>query len=59
MNEGLRFVDSDMHVVEPPDLFDRYLTQRSSPASAARWAPTGAVPPDSAAWTVSVSASAT
>jgi hypothetical protein len=25
MNEGLRFVDSDMHVVEPPDLFDRYL----------------------------------
>ncbi len=25
MKEGLRFVDSDMHVMEPPDLFDRYL----------------------------------
>src|SRR5712692_1965648 len=25
MKEGLRFVDSDMHVMEPPDLFVRYL----------------------------------
>ena len=25
MNDGLRFVDSDMHIMEPPDLFDRYL----------------------------------
>jgi hypothetical protein len=25
MKDGLRFVDSDMHVMEPPDIFDRYL----------------------------------
>jgi predicted TIM-barrel fold metal-dependent hydrolase len=25
MKDGLRFVDSDMHVMEPPDLFQRYL----------------------------------
>ena len=25
MKEGLRFVDSDMHIIEPLDLFDRYL----------------------------------
>ena len=25
MNKGLRFVGSDMHVMEPPDVFDRYL----------------------------------
>jgi len=25
MKDGLRFVDSDMHVMEPPDLFDHYL----------------------------------
>ena len=25
MKDGLRFVDCDMHVMEPPDLFDRYL----------------------------------
>jgi hypothetical protein len=25
MKEGLRFVDCDMHIMEPPDLFDRYL----------------------------------
>src|SRR5260370_24382692 len=25
MKDGLRFVDSDMHVMEAPDLFDRYL----------------------------------
>ena len=25
MKEDLRFVDSDMHVMEPPDLFERYL----------------------------------
>ncbi len=28
MKDGLRFVDSDMHVMEPPDLFDRYLDAR-------------------------------
>ena len=28
MKDGLRFVDSDMHVMEPPDLFDRYLEAR-------------------------------
>ncbi|HEX2830934.1 MAG TPA: amidohydrolase family protein [Burkholderiales bacterium] len=28
MKDGLRFVDSDMHVMEPPDLFDRYLDPR-------------------------------
>ena len=28
MKEGLRFVDSDMHVMEPPDLFQRYLDPR-------------------------------
>ena len=25
MKDGLRFVDCDMHVMEPPDMFDRYL----------------------------------
>jgi predicted TIM-barrel fold metal-dependent hydrolase len=25
MKEGLRFVDCDMHIMEPPDLFERYL----------------------------------
>ena len=25
MKDGLRFVDSDMHIMEPPDIFDRYL----------------------------------
>ena len=25
MKDGLRFVDSDMHILEPPDLFDSYL----------------------------------
>src|SRR5712691_12997393 len=25
MKAGLRFVDSDMHIMEPPDLFDRSL----------------------------------
>src|SRR5262245_57258805 len=28
MKDGLRFVDSDMHVMEPPDLFERYLDPR-------------------------------
>jgi predicted TIM-barrel fold metal-dependent hydrolase len=28
MKNGLRFVDSDMHVMEPPDLFERYLDSR-------------------------------
>ena len=25
MKEGYRFVDCDMHIMEPPDLFDKYL----------------------------------
>lgn len=25
MKDGLRFVDCDMHVMEPPDLFEKYL----------------------------------
>ena len=25
MKDHLRFVDSDMHIMEPPDLFERYL----------------------------------
>ena len=25
MKDGMRFVDCDMHVMEPVDLFDRYL----------------------------------
>ena len=28
MKDGLRFVDSDMHVIEPPDLFKKYLDPR-------------------------------
>ena len=28
MKDGLRFVDCDMHVEEPPDLFSRYLDPR-------------------------------
>src|SRR5262245_20708397 len=28
MKDALRFVDSDMHIVEPPDLFERYLDSR-------------------------------
>ena len=28
MKDGLRFVDCDMHIMEPVDLFDRYLDKR-------------------------------
>lgn len=28
MRDSLRFVDSDTHIMEPPDLFDRYLDPR-------------------------------
>ena len=28
MKDGLKFVDCDMHIMEPPDLFDRYLDPR-------------------------------
>src|SRR4029450_6461173 len=28
VKDGLRFVDCDMHIMEPPDLFDRYLDPR-------------------------------
>ena len=28
MKDGLRFVDCDMHIMEPPDLFQRYLDPR-------------------------------
>ena len=31
MKDGLRFVDSDMHIMEPPDLFERYLDSRFKP----------------------------
>jgi predicted TIM-barrel fold metal-dependent hydrolase len=31
MKDGLRFVDSDMHVMEPPDLFERYLDPKFKP----------------------------
>ena len=30
MKDGLRFIDSDMHIMEPPDLFDRYLDPKFS-----------------------------
>jgi hypothetical protein len=30
MKDGLRFVDCDMHIMEPPDLFERTSTPRSS-----------------------------
>ncbi len=28
MKEGMRFVDCDMHIMEPPDLFERYLDSK-------------------------------
>src|SRR5215475_6453888 len=28
MKDGLRFVDCDMHIMEPPDLFEKYLDPR-------------------------------
>ena len=28
MKDGLRFVDCDMHIMEPPDLFEKYLEPR-------------------------------
>ncbi len=28
MKDGMRFVDCDMHIMEPVDLFDRYLDSR-------------------------------
>jgi uncharacterized protein len=28
MKDGMKFVDCDMHVMEPPDLFDRYLEKK-------------------------------
>src|SRR6266849_8245431 len=31
MKEGYRFVDCDMHIMEPPDLFDRYLDPEFKP----------------------------
>src|SRR5688572_29933728 len=31
MKDGLRFVDSDMHIMEPPDLFERYLDPKFKP----------------------------
>jgi len=42
MKEGLRFVDSDMHVMEPPDLFDRYLDPTFKHRVSAPVGPTGA-----------------
>ena len=31
MKEGYRFVDCDMHIMEPPDLFDKYLDPEFKP----------------------------
>ena len=31
MKEGYRFVDCDMHIMEPTDLFDRYLDPAFKP----------------------------
>ena len=31
MKEGFRFVDCDMHIMEPTDLFDRYLDPAFKP----------------------------
>ena len=43
MKDGLRFVDSDMHIMEPPDLFERYLDPKfKRPRHRARSAPTAA-----------------
>ena len=39
MKDGLRFVDCDMHIMEPPDLFERYLDAKFKPR--VRW-PIGA-----------------
>ena len=44
MKDGLRFVDCDMHVMEPPDLFERYLDPKfknrvTLPTGAARKLP--------------------
>ena len=30
IEEGLRFVDCDMHIMEPVDLFDKYLDKKFS-----------------------------
>ena len=31
MKEGYRFVDCDMHIMEPPDLFEKYLDPEFKP----------------------------
>jgi len=31
MKDGYRFVDCDMHIMEPPDLFDKYLDPEFKP----------------------------
>src|ERR1700731_4701177 len=33
MKEGYRFVDCDMHIMEPPDLFDKYPDPEFKPAA--------------------------
>ena len=40
MKDGLRFVDSDMHIMEPPDLFERYLDPKFKHRVPVRSAPT-------------------
>ena len=31
MKNGYRFVDCDMHIMEPPELFDKYLDPEFKP----------------------------
>src|SRR5256712_11037976 len=38
MKDGLRFVDSDMHIMEPPDLFERYLDPKFRRRVSGPWA---------------------
>ena len=41
MKDGLRFVDSDMHIMEPPGLFPRYLDPKFKDRVSVPSAPTG------------------
>ena len=44
MKDNLRFVDSDMHVMEPPDLFERYLDPKFKDRVSGLLSPLKAVP---------------
>ena len=37
MKDGLRFVDCDMHIMEPVDLFDKYLDKKFRDVSYCLW----------------------